>query len=99
MIVAAVFGVLLLAGGLLAYRMLRAWSGPELERQLVAQAKAALGTDVRVQKMQVSVLRGFDLRGVAIANPTPFTGELVSAERVSLGYDLWPLLRGRRFGG
>jgi hypothetical protein len=95
LLVAGVIGLLLVVGGLLAFRTLRAWSGPELERQLLAQAKSALGTDVRVQKMQVSLLRGFELRGVTVANPAPFSGELGSAERVSLGYDLWPLLRGQ----
>jgi uncharacterized protein involved in outer membrane biogenesis len=95
LIVAGVLGLVLVLGGLLVFRTLRAWSGPELERQLLAQARATLGTDVRVQTMKVSLLRGFELRGVTIANPAPLTGELVTAERLSLGYDLWPLLRGR----
>ena len=51
-IVAAVFGVLLLAGGLFAYRMLRAWSGPELERQLVAQTTEAEILGRRVQDLE-----------------------------------------------
>jgi uncharacterized protein involved in outer membrane biogenesis len=95
LIVAGVLGLLVVLGGLLVFRTLRAWSGPELEKQLLAQARATLGTDMRVQTMKVSLLHGFEMRGVTIANPAPFSGELVTAERLSLGYDLWPLLRGR----
>ena len=68
---------------------------PEFRRELLAATKAALGTEVGARPMQVSVLQGFRLRGLRIANPHPFTGDLLTAESARLGYDLWPLLRGR----
>ena len=30
-----------------------------------------------------------------MANPRPLSGDLLTSESFSLGYDLWPLLRGR----
>jgi len=97
---------LLLAGGallalvlalvaFLAFRALARVGTPEFERELVAAAKTALGTEVAVRSMRVEVLRGFRLQGVRIANPAGFKGDLVTASEFRLGYDLWPLLFGR----
>jgi len=68
---------------------------PELERQVLAQAKATLGTEIQVQDMEVSLLSGVTLEGIRIANPAPFPGDLLTAEAFVLRYRLLPLLAGR----
>ena len=93
--VAAVLALLLLASGVFVVRALRAVGTPEFERRLLAEVSGALGTEVRAKSMEVSLLKGLRLRGVTLANPTPFKGDLVTADAFRLGYDLWPLLRGR----
>ena len=45
---------------------------PEFQKTLLAQAKAAVGADVRVKEMDISLLSGVTLRGIAIDNPAPF---------------------------
>ena len=87
--------LVMVVGALLVGRALRRLGTPEFRREILAEAKAALGTDVDARALEVSVLKGFRLRGLRIANPPPFAGDLLTAESVSLGYDLWPLLRGR----
>ena len=95
LIVAAALGLLLAAGGFVVWRALHAVGTPEFQRALLAEARTRLGTDVQVQSMQISVLHGFRLRGVRIKNPSGFSGDLLTADSFALGYDLWPLLRGR----
>ena len=92
---AAALGLLLLVVGFVAWRALHAVGTPAFQQSLLAEARARLGTDVQVQSMQISVLRGFRLRGVKIKNPPGFSGDLLTADSFALGYDLWPLLRGR----
>jgi uncharacterized protein involved in outer membrane biogenesis len=67
----------------------------ELEKQVLAQAKATLGTEIQVQDMEVSLLSGVTLEGIRIANPAPFAGDLLTAEAFVLRYRLLPLLAGR----
>ena len=67
----------------------------KLKKSLVEQAKATLGTDVRVREMNMSLLSGVTLRGISVANPAPFPGELMTAEAFVLRYRLLPLLAGR----
>src|SRR5258706_4956577 len=45
--------------------------------------------------MEISVLSGVPLKGVTIANPDPFPGNLMTAEAFVLRYRLWPLLSGQ----
>jgi hypothetical protein len=87
--------LVLVLGGLVVLRALRAVGTPEFKGKVLAEARQALGTEVEVREMEVSLLRGFRLRGVRIANPSPFGGDLLTAEAFSLGYELWPLLFGR----
>jgi uncharacterized protein involved in outer membrane biogenesis len=68
---------------------------PELKRSLVEQAKATLGTDVRVGEMSLSLFSGVTLRGIAVANPAPSSGDLMTADAFVLRYRLLPLLAGR----
>jgi uncharacterized protein involved in outer membrane biogenesis len=70
-------------------------SPAELEKALLAQARATLGTELRVKQTDISLLSGVTLRGVAVKNPEPFPGELLTAEAFVLRYRLLPLLRGR----
>ncbi len=68
---------------------------PEFQRQLLDQAKAAVGADVRVKQMDISLLSGVTLKGISIANPPPFPGDLLTADGFVLHYRLRPLLARR----
>ncbi len=57
--------------------------------------KTALGAEVRVRKMSLSLFSGVDMAGVAVANPAPFAGDLVTADSFVFRYRLLPLLAGR----
>ena len=54
-----------------------------------------MGADVRVKEMDISLLSGVTLRGIVVANPAPFPGDLLAAEAFVLRYRLRPLLAGR----
>jgi uncharacterized protein involved in outer membrane biogenesis len=84
--------VVLVAGvGLYAMRRL---NPAELQKTILSQARATLGTELRVDKMDISLLSGVTLEGVAIQNPAPFKGDLLTAQAFVLRYRLLPLLRG-----
>ncbi len=70
-------------------------NGPELEKELIARAEATLGTGVKVQDVEISLLSGVTLEGIAVANPAPFRGDLLTADAFVLRYRLLPLLAGR----
>jgi len=97
---------ILLAGGALALLAIVAVAGvgaylvsrlntPELEKSILDQARATLGTDLKVQDMEISLVSGVTLEGIAVKNPAPFQGDLVTADAFVLRYRLLPLLRGR----
>src|SRR5215831_20312169 len=88
-----VVGVLAVAG-LGAYLLSRLYT-QKLKKSLVEQGKATLGTDVRVHEMSLSLLSGVTIKGIAVENPAPFTGELLTADAFVLRYRLLPLLAGR----
>jgi uncharacterized protein YhdP len=90
-----VLALVLAAGAVLVLRTLRRLGTPEFRQEILAEARSALGTDVEARSLEVSILRGFRLGGLRIANPRPLSGDLLTSESFSLGYDLWPLLRGR----
>lgn len=89
--------VLAVVLGAAAYgvRLVSRLNTPEFQRQLLEQAKATVGTDVRVKKMDISLLSGVTLRGISIANPAPFPGDLLTADEFILRYRLRPLLARR----
>src|SRR5207247_8241753 len=62
---------------------------------LLERAKATVGAEVQVKEMDISVLSGVTLKGVTIANPAPFPGNLLTADAFVLRYRLRPLLSGR----
>jgi hypothetical protein len=68
---------------------------PEFQRTLLEQARAAVGADVRVKKMDISLLSGVTLEGIAVQNPAPFPGDFLAADAFVLRYKLRPLLAGR----
>ena len=68
---------------------------PELKKSLLEQARATLGTDLRVRDIRISLLSGVTLKGIVVANPAPFPGELLTADAFVLRYRLLPLLTGR----
>lgn len=97
---------ILLAGGALLLLAVVAVAGvgaylvsrlntPELEQSILDQARATLGTDLKVQDMEISLVSGVTLEGIAVKNPAPFQGDLVTADAFVLRYRLLPLLRGR----
>lgn len=90
---------LALAAGLVATALgvylVRKLSPAELEKAILEQARATLGTELRVQRMDVSLLSGVTLEGIAVRNPAPFPGDLLTADAFVLRYRLLPLLAGR----
>ncbi len=68
---------------------------PAFHKSLLEQAKATAGAEVRVKEMDISLLSGVTLRGIAVANPAPFTGDFLTADAFVLRYRLRPLLAGR----
>ncbi len=86
----------LLAGSLLyGIWLVRSLRTPEFQRALLQRVRGIAGTEVRVKKVDVSLLSGVTLEGLGIGNPLPFTGDLLSADGLVLRYRLWPLLSGR----
>jgi AsmA-like C-terminal region len=68
---------------------------PGFQKALLDQATAAVGADVRVREMSISLFSGIALKGLAVANPAPFAGDLLTADAFVLRYRLIPLLAGR----
>jgi AsmA-like C-terminal region/AsmA family len=92
---ALVAGVVVLVVVVYAARFLRSLDTPEFKKALLEQARAALGVEVRAADLQMSVLKGVELKTVTVDNPPGFAGPLLTADAFALHYDLLPLLRGR----
>ncbi len=91
----AVLVVLVLAlAGFAAY-LLHSINTPQFKQTLLQHARATVGADVKVEKMDVSIFSGVTLSGVVIANPRPFPGSFLTADSFVLRYRLLPLLSGR----
>jgi uncharacterized protein involved in outer membrane biogenesis len=86
------FLILVFAGAAI---LLRRLDTPEFQRALLERARATVGADVRVKRMDISVLEGVSLKGVTIGNPPGYRGDLLTADAFVLRYRLLPLLRGR----
>jgi uncharacterized protein involved in outer membrane biogenesis len=91
---ALVLVVVLALAGVGAYLVSRL-DTPELKQSLLEQAKATLGTELRVKEMKISLLSGVTLKAIAVQNPAPFPGQLLTADAFVLRYRLLPLLTGR----
>jgi uncharacterized protein involved in outer membrane biogenesis len=92
---AAVIALLMLGVFGYAAYLLRSLSTPEFKKTLLERARATVGADVQVGEMDISVLSGVTLKGVTIANPEPFLGNLMTADAFVLRYRLRPLLSGQ----
>src|SRR5437867_3873889 len=91
----AVVVLLFVAGFGYAAYLLHSLNTPEFKKTLLERAKATVGAEVLVKEMDISVLSGVTLKGVTIANPAPFPGNLLTADAFVLRYRLRPLLSGR----
>jgi len=87
--------LVVVAGGLYVARLAGSLNTPQFKEQVQAEARPLLGTDVRIDEMNVALLSGVTLRGVTVANPAPFEGDLLHASAFVLRYRLLPLLSGR----
>jgi uncharacterized protein YhdP len=85
--------VLLLVGGVLYLN--HYLQTPEFKQKVLTAARDAVGSDVKISDINVSLTGGVALRGIVIANPTGFAGELLTAEAFVLRPRLLPLLSKR----
>jgi len=91
----AVVAVVLVVALLYGAHLVRKLNSPEFQEQVRAEVSRQLGAEVRVDEMDISILSGLTLRGVAVANPAPFKGDLFTARSFELRYRLRPLFSGR----
>ena len=91
----ALFLVVLLAAAGYGRYLVGKLNTPAFQKALLAQASATAGADVRAREMSLSLFSGVTLRGITVANPAPFPGELLTADAFVLRYRLLPLLAGR----
>ncbi len=96
-LLAVVVLLLVVVLGAAAYgvRLVGRLNTPEFQKDLLDQAKATVGAEVRVREMDISLLSGVSLKGIAVANPAPFPGDLLTADAFVLRYRLRPLLSRR----
>jgi hypothetical protein len=92
---AALLLLIVLGGAGYVALLARRLDTPAFQKSLLAQAKATVGAEVRVKEMDISLLSGVTLRGIAIDNPAPFPGDFLTADAFVLRYRLLPLLAGR----
>ncbi len=85
--------VLVLAGGL--FFLNQYLQSPAFKQAVLRSAHDALGSDVQVGEMRVSLFSGVTLGQVVVTNPPGFPGNLLRADALVVHYRLWPLLRKR----
>ncbi len=93
--VLALSAVVLVVALLYGAHLVGKLNSPEFREQVRAEVSRQLGAEVRLEEMDISLLSGVTLRGVAVANPAPFEGDLFNARSFELRYKLRPLLSGR----
>lgn len=89
-VILAVIAALLVAGGL--FLVERQLQKPEFKQLILNAARDALGSQVQINDLNISLFSGVTLRGVTIANPEGFNGSLITADEFVLRYRLLPLL-------
>ena len=94
-IVAVLIVLVLILVGAGVYFTNRYLQTPAFKEEVLKAARAALGTDVRIDNFLASLFSGVELRGVTIGNPAGFTGNLLTADAFVLRYRLLPLLSRR----
>jgi len=87
--------VAVLGAGAWGLHLVRTLDTPEFHKALLDQVRATVGADVRARAIDISLLSGVTLEGLAVANPAPFRGDLLTADAFVLRYRLLPLLAGR----
>jgi uncharacterized protein involved in outer membrane biogenesis len=92
LIIVVVLALLAGAGLFLANRYLQS---PDFKDTALATARQALGSEVQLADLNVSLFSGVALRGIKVANPTGFDGNLMEAQAFVLRYRLLPLLQKR----
>lgn len=65
---------------------------PEFKQRVLAAARQSLGTDVKINEINVSLFKGVTLKGITVANQPGFDGDLLTADKFVLRYSLLPLL-------
>ncbi|MCX6899871.1 MAG: AsmA family protein [Verrucomicrobia bacterium] len=68
---------------------------PEFKQKVLTAARDALGTEVKITDMNVSLFSGVRLKSIVIGNPPGFPGSLLTADAFVLSYNLVPLLSRR----
>ncbi|HSE94604.1 MAG TPA: AsmA-like C-terminal region-containing protein [Methylomirabilota bacterium] len=90
-----VAAILAIAGGaalLVAHRYVQSEG---FKQAVLLAARDALGADVRIRELRVSLLSGAELAGLQVTNPTGFPGDIFTADALVVRYRLLPLLRRR----
>lgn len=88
--VAVILVLLLVVGVFLIDRYLQT---PEFKELVLTSAGEAVGSNLEIDSIEVSVFRGIELQGVVLANPSGFSGEFLTADSLILRHRLLPLLR------
>jgi uncharacterized protein involved in outer membrane biogenesis len=91
----ALVAVVVLAVAGYAAHLVGKLKSPEFREEVRAGVSRQMGAEVRIDEMDVALLSGVTLRGVSVANPRPFEGDLFTAKAFVLRYQLMPLLQGR----
>jgi uncharacterized protein involved in outer membrane biogenesis len=94
-IVLGILVLLALAAGAALFAIQRYVQSEAFKQAVLRAAHDALGSDVRIEALRVSLFQGVTLEGLAVASPAGFGGDLLTAESLVVRYRLWPLLRRR----
>jgi uncharacterized protein involved in outer membrane biogenesis len=93
--VVALLLVVVLAAVGYGVQLVRKLNTPAFKEQLLARAEAAVGARIQAKEVDISLFSGVTLKGIAVGNPAPFKGDLLTADAFVLRYRLRPLLSGR----
>lgn len=66
---------------------------PAFKEAVLRTAREKLGSEVTITEMTASLFSGITLKGIVIANPEGFSGDLLRGDSFVLRYQLLPLLR------
>jgi hypothetical protein len=91
LIVIAVVIVVALAGVL--FWASRYVQSPAFKQTVLETATSALGSDVQIANLNISLFSGAQLENIKVANPKGFEGNLLAADKFVLRYRLMPLLK------
>ncbi|NQU09331.1 AsmA family protein, partial [bacterium] len=86
--------LVVLAGGALLL-LNRYVQSPSFKETALLAVQTAGGAKMQVTDLDVSLWRGVSLRGIAVANPPGYAGNLVQADAFVLRYRLLPLFQRR----